>query len=204
MAQLTYADIEDRVTTVQQEVTFRNTFFQTPDDWVATLYKALNWTVDEMARNRELRKDRSEDELTIEVVSLLRAMSYSASHEAKEGGHCDIIVEGGRNYRWLGEAKKHDGSYKWLHDGFLQLMTRYAAGTGTSRYVGILVYVYQKQAVRVLERWKEHLIANEPPKSVDKCELSDLAFISSHEHEGTGLDLSVRHMVYPLYHEPLK
>jgi hypothetical protein len=74
--------------------------------FVRLMNKAIDMSFRRMSENPELRKDRDEDELTIELVTLLRQLSIDATHETKVGGHCDVTIRGQPDYLWLAEAKQ--------------------------------------------------------------------------------------------------
>jgi hypothetical protein len=164
--------------------------------------KAIDLSLVTMAENPELRKDRSEDELTIELVNLLRQLTFDASHEAKVGGHCDISVRGPNSYLWLGEAKKHNKGNPWLLQGFQQLNTRYSTGLGQHNEGALIVYLYRANALKQMEAWKEHLQSNIAQLVATACPESALAFISTHPHDRTGLPYIVRHVPLSLYFQP--
>src|SRR4051812_6177534 len=94
-----------------------------------TFFKLINRLLDfilrQMCQNPELHCDRSEDQLTIEVVVALRATGLEANHDTKIGGHVDIVVRGKHDYHWLAEAKIGTNT-GWVREGFMQLCTRYA------------------------------------------------------------------------------
>ena len=110
------------------EIAFDLMFVESYAAFVNCIHRAIDRVLRLMAENPELRKDRGEDELTIEVVSMLRMIDIDATHETKTGGHVDILVRGPNDYAWLAEAKKHRGDYGWIFQGFQQLNTRYTTG----------------------------------------------------------------------------
>ncbi|MDF0579711.1 hypothetical protein [Bradyrhizobium yuanmingense] len=164
--------------------------------------KAIDLSLVTMAENPELRKDRSEDELTIELVNLLRQLTFEASHEAKVGGHCDISVRGPNSYLWLGEAKKHNKGNPWLLQGFQQLNTRYSTGIGQHNEGALIIYLYKPNALKQMEAWKEHLQNSIDQLVASACPESALAFVSTHPHDRTGLPYTVRHVPLSLYFKP--
>lgn len=97
------------------------------EERLALVERAIDWSVQELVKNRHVKQTMSEDGLSIEIVGFLKAMGFDAGHDTQYGGHCDIVVEGRDNFLWIAEAKKH-GSYDWLLEGFEQLDRRYSTG----------------------------------------------------------------------------
>jgi len=110
------------------EIILELLFVENHAAFVNCIHRAIDLVLARMAENPELRKDLSEDQLTVDVVSMLRMIDIDAAHESKVGGHVDIVVRGPNNYLWLAEAKKYKGGYEWIYKGFQQLNTRYSTG----------------------------------------------------------------------------
>ncbi|PZD71056.1 hypothetical protein C1752_08259 [Acaryochloris thomasi RCC1774] len=173
----------------------------TYEDFVDLLYDDLDWIVQQIQRNPELRQDDGEDRLTIEIVLLLNTQGYKASHDTKVGGHVDLLVEKDR-FMWIGEAKVHSG-YDYLWEGFLQLATRYSIGSSNQSHGGMLIYIRRSNTRNVMEKWRQTLSQKSLEDfSSEDCTRNSLAFFSSHKHERSGLPLRVRHMPVMLYFEP--
>lgn len=170
--------------------------------FVTCINRAVDRVLRIMAENPELRKGRSEDELTIEVVGFLRMLGIEAGHENKVGGHVDIVVRGPNDYLWLAEAKKHKSDYSWLYKGFQQLNTRYSTGIQGHDLGAIIIYSDQRRIDQMMDRWREYLEAQQKGIMFDRCPLNDMAFLSSHAHEKTGRAYNVRHIPLSLYFDP--
>lgn len=172
------------------------------EQFVVLINRAVDRALRLMAENPELRKERSEDDLTIELVTLLKMASIDANHDTKVGGHCDVVVRGQPDYLWQAEAKKHRSDYAWLFQGFQQLNTRYATGAQHQDAGGFIIYSYLPRVDKMMSRWREHLGSNLSGISFEECTLSPLCFLSSHAHDRTGRALRIRHIPLSLYFEP--
>jgi len=170
--------------------------------FVRLINRAIDMSLRRMSENPELRKDRSEDELTIELVTLLRQLGIEAGHEIKIGGHCDITIRGHSNYLWLAEAKKHSKGYDWLYQGFQQLNTRYSTGLFHHDKGGMLIYLYSPNTVMQMGRWKDHLATSHAGIAFSDCDLDPLSFLSSHIHDRSGLPYEIRHIPLNLHFDP--
>lgn len=187
-----YARIVDRI------------LVQNYEDFIRVLYADIDQCVIQMERNRELRQDSSEDHLTVELVSMLTVMGYTAVHEAKTGGHVDLIVSHAKGYEWLAEAKKHS-TYEHLFEGFLQLCTRYSSGSPNAKCGGIIAYIKNRDVAKVVSEWRSRLNAKRLPNYQDwECQTrTGLSFFSQHSHDVSGLPYTVRHIAVMLYHSPM-
>jgi hypothetical protein len=172
------------------------------DDWCVLVNRCLGLVSDMMSENPELRKDRSEDEITIEIVNIFRHYPFDVSHEAKVGGHADIVVRGKRNWLWIAEAKRHDKGYAWIYQGFQQLTTRYTTGNVGQNAGALLIYTAQENTSRMMQRWKEHLLVQDKAISTDPCPEPFVTFVSSHPHARTGLAFKVTHLSLSLLFDP--
>lgn len=98
----------------------------------------------------------SEDFLNRELVRLLNARSYVASHDHDEGGHVDIHVKpGSRRFSWLGEAKRDTGPADYWA-GLIQLTERYARGTPGHNCGGLLIYFQKDRCSQRFAEWRQH------------------------------------------------
>lgn len=171
------------------------------EGFISVLYKELDDVIQTLQANPELRQNDQEDRLTIDIVNLLNQAGYDASHETKSGGHVDITVKF-RGMFWFGEAKIHS-TYDHLLEGFKQLCTRYTRGDINQDHGGVLLYIKQKNAKSVMDRWKEHLSEqNYPDYESSPCATRPLSFFSKHTHDVSGLPFNVRHMPVMLYFNP--
>ncbi len=177
------------------------------EEFVSILYDDINKIVIEMERNLELRKKDGEDRLTIEIKGSLCHFGYTAGHDNKIGGHCDLTVEK-KEWLWIGEAKVFDSrGYTWVNEGFQQLTTRYSTGGYNNCHGAILIYIRKPNTKQIMENWKAHLLANngdvENLQAFDFLEKS-LIFCSEHSHQRTGLPFKVRHIPFCLHFDPKK
>lgn len=175
----------------------------TYEQFVSVLYEDLDDIIAGIQENPELRLNDDENRLTIDIVSLLKAWGYDADHDRKIGGHTDISVRGRNNYLWIGEAKIH-GAYDELYGGFQQLCTRYSTGDHNQDRGGLIIYIRAMNATNVVYEWRERfqhcglaelVLADCPTRP-------DLAFYSTHKHERSGRNFSVRHVGVMLYFKP--
>ncbi|AFY58953.1 hypothetical protein Riv7116_6628 [Rivularia sp. PCC 7116] len=169
--------------------------------FIELLYEDIDDIIYQIQENPELRQKDSEDRLTIDIRDQLRRLGYDASHDSKFGGHADLLVKKG-NFTWIGEAKIHS-SYNYLWEGFLQLTTRYSTGDFNQRDGGIFIYIRQKNASAIIEKWKNHLLSKElPDYTYEACENRELSFFSTHKHEGSGKDFRIKYIPVILYFQP--
>lgn len=153
-------------------------------------------------QTRQLRQDRTEDELTIDIVSGLKNMGFNAWHDAQIGGHTDISFDGKGGFLWLCEAKKH-GSYDWLLDGFVQLES-YCPGIAGQNAADIIIFHYGRNSIQVMERWTDHLVAARPEVQIQPTTTDPHVRSSTHSHKGSGITLDFRHKIVPLYWEQMQ
>lgn len=185
----------------------RRLLADTQDEFIDVLYKDLDQLIQILQERKQVYFDASEDAITMYLVDLLRQRGYQVEHDTKIGGHVDIVIRGKNpDFLWLGEAKRDRGS-GWLEEGMQQLCTRYSDGTRGRNHGGIIVYVQGKFAARIFKTWRERLTSS---TDFDEIALTDCsrnpsaAFVSTHNHETSGLPYHVRHMAVALFHSPLK
>jgi hypothetical protein len=175
------------------------------DDFIDQLYKDIDCVISSIQENPELRKNDSEDRLTIEIIQQLKRLGYDATHEEKFGGHTDLLIRRnleGKECVWIAEAKKHS-SYDYLWKGFQQLSTRYSTGDENQNQGGLLGYIFTRNSTKVMKNWQEHL-KNKPNINLEfsQCPRKPTAFFSTHPHDRSGLSFRVRHMPVILYFNP--
>jgi len=176
---------------------------ETYDDWVSVVHQALDLTLRTMSENPELRKERKEDEITIEVVGNLRKYPIEVEHDAKVGGHTDFLVRGENGYAWLAEAKKYT-SNSWIHQGYQQLTTRYGNPTPVSNRGAIIIYSYDDRLDRTMDSWRDYLSAKEPSATCAAIGPDRISFASSQAHARNGMPYEIRHVGLSLYFDPKK
>ncbi|WP_415184294.1 hypothetical protein [Phaeovulum sp.] len=148
----------------------------------------------------------SEDALTIQIVSMLTMLSIPAAHDTENGGHCDILIKSKHRFKWIGEAKLYT-SYVKLHNGFLQLSTRYGVAQEGADRGEIIIYHTKENSKQTLINWKNHLVEHKLAELIEGADFSDsgqLSFRTRHACVSTGCNFFVRHRIVPLYFEPKK
>lgn len=188
--------------TTPERIKFELIFCRSYAEFVALVDEAIDWVGQEFARNAQFKQDRSEDELSVDLVIALKAMGFWAGHDTAVGGHCDIVIEGARAFLWLGEAKIHR-DYDWLLKGYRQLTTRYSTGNPEQDAGGLVIYCFGPRIDEIMKNWNEHLVSNEQELSTDVCPKNALAFLSMQKHTRTGRQYRVRHVPISLHHKPL-
>lgn len=178
---------------------FRHFLMDTYEDFI----ECVNADVDEAIRDIECDRadihDQSEDALSLQIIRFLRGRGYDASHDTKIGGHTDISVKHSKGFLWVAESKIHT-DYNWLEKGFKQLTTRYLAGTQYSRHGGLIIFNKNKNAVQVLQKWKNHLEKQE--YKITPCKLDNLFAFNSQSEHSSGVQITVRHKLVNLYFNP--
>lgn len=171
------------------------------DDILARVDPAIDHILQEFARTPKERKDRSEDGLSIDLITSLKHFGFQASHDTTTGGHCDIVIDGRFDFLWLGEAKIH-ASYDWLLKGFNQLDSRYATAAKNQDRGGVVIYHKGPRVDRVMDGWADHLAKERPDVKIEPRNVGDLLMNTRHVHERTGREYHVRHVIVSLYWNP--
>lgn len=169
---------------------------------VPALEAILEQAYGSLVRNRHLNHDHSEDALTVGIIDQLKNFDVEATHDAQDGGHCDIHVTAKDQFLWIAEAKIHR-DYSWLEKGFLQLSTRFGVSVYGRDHGEVIIYCRTGAAAQVLSEWKRRLTENHDEIKI--CEdmiKSRLWFRSSHPCKSTGGDFFTRHRIVPLFWEP--
>lgn len=182
------------------EIRCKMIFAQTHQDRLDAVEAAIDWAAAEMVKSRHVKLKHSEDALSIELVTSLRAMGFQASHDTQYGGHCDIVVEGKGKFLWIAECKIHS-DYDWLLKGFAQLDTRYSTGLEGQDAGEMIIYSRNKRADEGMATWKERL--KDARTDVEFLDGDDkLRFRTAHVHELTGAKFRIRHVCVPLHFDP--
>lgn len=186
---------------IPQQINIERMFATSFEDQQRLIEKSLNWCVNQLVANRHLKQDHSEDELTIDVMLMLKGLGYDATHDTQIGGHCDILVQGSNDFMWICESKLH-GAYDWLLKGYEQLDSRYSTGQAGQDSGAILIFSRNAHVDKLMANWREHLAKKRP--DVEFEDISDDAngFYSTHKHKGTGRTFKVRHKPVNLYWKP--
>ncbi|AEH89920.1 hypothetical protein Mesop_5507 [Mesorhizobium opportunistum WSM2075] len=162
---------------------------------------AIEYAGKELARWVQYKQRHSEDALTVEIVSLLRSMGMSATHDSAIGGHCDIAIEGRDDFLWIGEAKINRGC-GYLYAGLKQLLTRYSTGAPGQNTGGIIVYCFNSRIDRAMQKWRQYVGKMQPATHITQAVSDPSWFASSHRHQRTGRPFVVRHVAISLHFDP--
>lgn len=168
---------------------------------VSCVEEAIDWIAREHTKTRQHRYDRSEDGLTTDIITDLKAMGFDAAHDKDYGGHGDIVIEARDNFLWIGEAKIHS-SYEWLLKGFQQLDTRYSTGLPDQENGGLIIYCTGQKVDLVMDKWAQYLKLHRPDVDISTIEGYPLLRRSEHKHASTGRIFRVRHVPISLYFDP--
>lgn len=198
---ISFATLRAIFSSATDQIRFALTFASSHEERLASVNTAIDWIVQEHTKTRQHRQDRSEDGLSIDIVTALKAMGFEASHDTQYGGHCDIVIEARDNFLWIGEAKIHT-SYEWLLKGFQQLDTRYSTGIPGQDAGGMIIYYFGQNLAKVMQNWDERLTAARPDVVVTVCQNNPLVRNSTHTHKNSGLQFRVRHTPINLYFKP--
>ena len=173
---------------------------QTHQDKLEAVEAAVDWAAVEMVKNRHVKLKHSEDALSIDLVTSLKAMGFQASHDTQYGGHCDIVVEAKGQFLWIAECKIHS-DYDWLLKGFAQLDSRYSTGLPGQDAGELIIYSRNKRADQGMAAWKERLKDARADVTFANSD-EKLRFRTTHTHELTGAEFRIRHVCIPLYFDP--
>jgi hypothetical protein len=184
------------------EITLRNILAQTHEDRVEAIQMAVDFACNELELNKHLKQELDEDQLTVEICSMLKTFGFQAAHDEQIGGHCDIVVKGKDRFLWLAEAKLHT-AYAWLDKGFKQLSTRYSTGVPGQDNGDVIIYCFNQDANAMIAKWRAELTSRNPiVKTKSTKSGASLQFLSYHKHDASGLEFHVRHKVVALYWSP--
>jgi hypothetical protein len=184
-----------------KSIMFGMQFANNHADRLIYVRKAVDYIAQEMSKNSHLKQDRSEDELTGDIISQLKCMGFTASHDTQYGGHCDIVIEAREDFLWIAEAKKH-GNYDWLLKGFQQLDTRYTTGLAGQDSGELIVYHFGQRTDKIMRAWAEYLKLRRIDVNVLQTADNKLYFTSEHTHKRTGRTFNIRHLGINLYFKP--
>ncbi|MCL6270254.1 hypothetical protein M3P05_10005 [Sansalvadorimonas sp. 2012CJ34-2] len=174
----------------------------TYEEFIGLLYRDLDYAISQLEENRHLHYEAGEDQLTVQIQSMLRMRGYAAEHDASYGGNCDLVVRSRNNFVWLGEAKI-GRSKNNIDEGYRQLTTRYATGTDSQKEGGLIIYFQTKNAKSQMDDWKDRIHSVEPSKvTIKNCELKQSAFFSTHTLEASGQPYRIRHIPVVLHFDP--
>lgn len=173
------------------------------DTWVEKLYV----DIDDIIKKRifptaSYRQNDPEDRFNVDIAGFLCQIGYSAHHDKYMNGHPDIYVENSRGFEWIGESKIHS-DYGTLLDGFRQLSTRYSSGFIGRNHGAVLIITKNESINNLMQRWKNKLNQSEfNGINITACKMDNTCFLSTHEHQVSGQDYTVRHIPISILHKP--
>lgn len=171
---------------------------------VAIIEEALDDCYSRLVDQRGLARDRSEDELTMQLAHMLCMTGIEARHDQHVNGHCDLVIAARDNFMWLGEAKVHS-SYGWLQSGFQQLSTRYGTALAGRDHGEMIIYHRQGNSLSVLEEWQTQVeTLGLQTEVLERVAPPKLSFRTRHVCPNSGCHFKVRHVIVPLQHAPQK
>lgn len=160
--------------------------------------RAIDFCCRFLQENKQHKYNLGEDQLTVDIIGQLKALSFDAEHDTQVGGHCDILVRGKKGFLWIAESKKHN-SYEWLLEGFNQLCSRYLTGVDGQDTGDLIIFCTNRNAMSVLKTWFEKISSVDRDFTFDESEIDSLVFRSTHSHEGSGRKIKVRHKMVVLW-----
>jgi len=200
---MSFADLESIFSsTTTGRISFKLPFAETYVEIQELIEEAIDWIGQELGKNAHLKCDLKEDQITIEIVHMLKSMSFDADHDTQYGGHCDIVVKAKKEFLWIAEAKVHS-DYSWLDKGMKQLCTRYSTGYTGQDSGEVLIYVRAPRMDKVLEAWAEKVKGSIDGIAVGEINPDRFFFRTEHPHEKTGRPFRVRHKVISVHHDPV-
>ncbi|MEL6392713.1 MAG: hypothetical protein AAFR97_08155 [Bacteroidota bacterium] len=173
------------------------------DSRITAIERIMDSAYKRTTMNANFHYEKSEDEITISIVDMIRFSGIDIAHDRKIGGHCDITILSSDDFLWIAEAKIHS-SYNWLDKGFKQLATRYSTGSPGQDHGEVLIYCKVKDAKSVLETWRDELTTRHSDVVIveDNIE-SQLRFRTTHVHERSGLTFYIRHRIVSVFFDPI-
>lgn len=140
--------------------TFNAYFITSYEEFVSSVSHKIERIIKEIQAQPQIYGDMSEDALTHIIVSYLRLSDFNAVKDPEQGGHVDIqVTYPGRDFLWSAEAKL-DSDQPHVHEGFLQLTTRYATGLPEQNCGAVIIYNAKHPTATFLSDVKETLKSN--------------------------------------------
>lgn len=179
-------------------------------EWVKSLYEDIDDILKKhITPSSSYRHLDKEDRFNLDLAAFLKERGYNASHDTWENGHSDIVVTRdlpSKQFKWCGETKIHK-DYNYLLEGYKQLSSRYSSGLEDENHGAVIVINRNKNLKSVMEHWRNYLPENGQgyykELKVRDCPINEIAFISSHKHEKSGLKYTVRHIPVSVYFKPI-
>lgn len=179
---------------------YRNLLIASLDDFIDCINNDLDIAALELENNRANTYKLDEDTLTIMLLMYMRGKGYKASHDTKIGGHTDIFISHRKGFQWCAESKIHR-DYSWLEKGFKQLTTRYLAGTKHSCHGCMIIFVKNKNALGIKQKWQDRLHNNLQCDTMVYPNDPEFSFVSENLHS-SGMKLKIRHKIINLHFNP--
>ena len=96
-----------------------------PTTFSNAVIEAISEWIDDATRQAHLYRGLKEDQITLFLITHLKASGFDATHDTANGGHCDVVVKHSKGYIWLAEAKIHDGPrYIFEDSDFRSMISR--------------------------------------------------------------------------------
>lgn len=172
------------------------------EDFVHLVHEMIDSSLYDMQNNRMHYQDLHEEGLTSVLTTFFRSNGIQAS-EKLNNGHCDIVIElMDKQWQWMGEAKIHR-DYAYLHKGMNQLFGRYTSGDEGQDHGGMIIYIKNINATKVIDDWEKYLHDELSccKKLTRDNNRSDLSFKSEHAHN-SGRSFHVKHVGIMLHYKP--
>lgn len=132
-------------------------FITNYEEFVCSVSHKVERIIKELQTQPQIYGTLSEDALTHIIVSSLRLADFNAVKDPEQGGHVDIqVTYPGRDFLWSAEAKL-DRSQSHVHEGFVQLTTRYATGLPEQHCGAVIIYNAKHPVAPFLSDVKETL-----------------------------------------------
>lgn len=178
------------------------------EEFISRINKDIDYLIGLIEADAKDFHSSLEDEFNREIVRLLSARCYIASHDHDEGGHVDVrIASRCGEYSWLAEAKIYDGP-DYIKKGLNQLIERYSRGTPGHHIGGILVYIQKSRCTEFFAKWRRELADSKDEfeeLAIEDCKSPSregLAFYSEFIHPRIGRDgpkYRIRHIGVSAY-----
>lgn len=178
------------------------------DAFIDQLYLDIYFQIKELQGYSSMYYNKSEDEITVFLVSNLKSMGYGCSHDKYHNGHVDLYIED-HLFKWLGECKLHAGN-GYTNKGFKQLNDRYSEGNEFGNKGGILIYnqLKSKNTLDCMREWYNYL-CEKPDFEPLKLKFSNFEpskgrqyFDSTHAHVKSGMPYYIRYFFINLSFDP--
>lgn len=184
---------------------YANKFPASREGFYASLYRTLEKISGDAYRQRNYKVRHCEEELADYFSDKLDRYMFDAEREGDRTGHVDIIVKStisGQKVEWYGECKILSGTgSNWdLHQGYLQLTTRYSFGSYPEH--GLIIFNKKNNNLKRVSDWWVYLRNKESLHIKKNCTISEQAFFTGCMDDSTGKNINIRHFFVPLYYNP--